>query len=99
MVRILLEILFICGFYPMEVHAQFFLVTDLYAYVIGSYVIWTALAGARYTIEHIRTKRAAVLLGQIWKWCCIVFKSSALLSIWVRRAKLSVLLCLSHNFL
>lgn len=36
-------------------------------------------------IEHIRTKRTAVLLGQIWKWCCIVFKSSALLSIWVRR--------------
>ncbi|OWM79209.1 probable E3 ubiquitin ligase SUD1 isoform X2 [Punica granatum] len=56
---------------------------DLYAFIIGSYVIWTALAGARYTIEHLRTKRAAVLLGQIWKWCCIVFKSSALLSIWI----------------
>ncbi|KAK4762105.1 hypothetical protein SAY87_029989 [Trapa incisa] len=43
----------------------------------------TALAGVRYTIEHIRSKRAAVLLAQISKWCCIVFKSSALLSIWV----------------
>lgn len=56
---------------------------DLYAFIIGSYVIWTAVAGARYSIEHIRTKRVAVLLGQIWKWCAIVFKSSALLSIWV----------------
>uniref|UniRef100_A0A2P2KHR2 RING-type E3 ubiquitin transferase n=1 Tax=Rhizophora mucronata TaxID=61149 RepID=A0A2P2KHR2_RHIMU len=56
---------------------------DLYAFIIGSYVIWTSLAGARYSIQHIRTKRAAVLCGQIWKWCGIVLKSSALLSIWV----------------
>ncbi|KAJ8763579.1 hypothetical protein K2173_002462 [Erythroxylum novogranatense] len=56
---------------------------DLYAFIIGSYVIWTALAGARYSIEHIRTKRAAVLFAQIWKWCGIVLKSSALLSIWI----------------
>ncbi|KAL5562485.1 hypothetical protein UlMin_032232 [Ulmus minor] len=56
---------------------------DLYAFIIGSYLIWTALAGVRYSIEHIRTKRVAVLLGQIWKWCGIVFKSSALLSIWI----------------
>ncbi|CAK7329906.1 unnamed protein product [Dovyalis caffra] len=56
---------------------------DLYAFVIGSYVIWTALAGARYSIEQIRTKRAMVLLNQIWKWCSIVLKSSALLSIWI----------------
>ncbi|CAK9178647.1 unnamed protein product [Ilex paraguariensis] len=56
---------------------------DLYAFIIGSYVIWTAVAGARYSIEHIRTRRAAVLLGQISKWCAIVLKSSALLSIWI----------------
>ncbi|KAG6652248.1 hypothetical protein CIPAW_06G171300 [Carya illinoinensis] len=56
---------------------------DLYAFVIGSYVIWTAIAGARYSIEHIRTKRATVLLNRICKWCGIVFKSSALLSIWI----------------
>ncbi|GAV83801.1 RINGv domain-containing protein [Cephalotus follicularis] len=56
---------------------------DLYAFIIGSYVIWTALAGARYSIAHIRTKRATVLLSQIWKWCGIVIKSSALLSIWI----------------
>ncbi|MBA0614152.1 hypothetical protein Godav_014480 [Gossypium davidsonii] len=56
---------------------------DLYAFVIGSYFIWTAMAGARYTIEHIRTKRAAVLLSQIWKWSAIVIKSSVLLSIWI----------------
>ncbi|PON82029.1 Zinc finger, RING-CH-type [Trema orientale] len=56
---------------------------DLYAFIIGSYVIWTAIAGARYSIEHIRTKRVAVLLGQIWKWCGIVIKSFALLSIWI----------------
>lgn len=56
---------------------------DLYAFIIGSYMIWTAVAGVRYSIEHIRTKRVAVLLGQIWKWCSIVIKSSALLSIWI----------------
>ncbi|XP_059652910.1 probable E3 ubiquitin ligase SUD1 isoform X2 [Cornus florida] len=56
---------------------------DLYAFIIGSYVIWTALAGARYSVEHIQTRRAAVLLNQIWKWCGIVLKSSALLSIWI----------------
>ncbi|KAA3482425.1 putative E3 ubiquitin ligase SUD1 isoform X1 [Gossypium australe] len=56
---------------------------DLYAFVIGSYFIWTAMAGARYTIEHIRTKRAALLLSQIWKWSAIVIKSSVLLSIWI----------------
>ncbi|GLT60425.1 hypothetical protein SLA2020_331920 [Shorea laevis] len=56
---------------------------DLYAFIIGSYVIWTAIAGARYTIEHIRTKRARVLISQIWKWSGIVIKSSVLLSIWI----------------
>ncbi|ESR36217.1 hypothetical protein CICLE_v10027715mg [Citrus x clementina] len=56
---------------------------DLYAFIIGSYVIWTAVAGARYSIEHVRTKRAAILFKQIWKWCGIVVKSSALLSIWI----------------
>ncbi|GLU03229.1 hypothetical protein SLE2022_204370 [Rubroshorea leprosula] len=56
---------------------------DLYAFIIGSYVIWTAMAGARYSIEHIRTKRARVLINQIWKWSGIVFKSSVLLSIWI----------------
>uniref|UniRef100_A0A7N0SZX6 RING-type E3 ubiquitin transferase n=1 Tax=Kalanchoe fedtschenkoi TaxID=63787 RepID=A0A7N0SZX6_KALFE len=60
-----------------------FLVSDLYAFVIGSYVIWTAVAGVRYTIEQIKTRRARVLFSQIWKWCGIVMKSSALLSIWV----------------
>ncbi|XP_038725616.1 probable E3 ubiquitin ligase SUD1 isoform X2 [Tripterygium wilfordii] len=56
---------------------------DLYAFVIGSYVIWTALAGARYTIEHVRAKRAAALVGQIWKWCGIVVKSSVLIAVWI----------------
>lgn len=56
---------------------------DLYAFIIGSYVIWTAVAGARYSIEHVRTKRAAILFKQIRKWCGIVVKSSALLSIWI----------------
>ncbi|XVF45105.1 hypothetical protein PTKIN_Ptkin02bG0179200 [Pterospermum kingtungense] len=56
---------------------------DLYAFVIGSYVIWTAIAGARYSIEHIRTNRAAVLFAQISKWGAIVIKSSMLLSIWI----------------
>jgi len=56
---------------------------DLYSFAIGSYIIWTALAGARYSIEHVKTRRAKVLLKQIWKWCAIVLKSSALLSIWV----------------
>ncbi|KAF4374053.1 hypothetical protein F8388_007959 [Cannabis sativa] len=56
---------------------------DLYAFIIGSYVIWTAIAGVRYSIEHVKTKRIAVLCGQIWKWCGIVTKSFALLSIWI----------------
>ncbi|XP_022896121.1 probable E3 ubiquitin ligase SUD1 isoform X2 [Olea europaea var. sylvestris] len=56
---------------------------DSYAFVIGSYVIWTVLAGARYFTDHIRTKRTRVLLNQIWKWCGIILKSSALLSIWI----------------
>ncbi|KAF1875002.1 hypothetical protein Lal_00007618 [Lupinus albus] len=56
---------------------------DLYAFIIGSYVIWTAVAGVRYSIEQIKKRRASVLFGQIWKWCAIVMKSSALLSIWI----------------
>ena len=56
---------------------------DLYAFIIGSYVIWTAVAGVRYSIEQIRKRRTSVLLNQIWKWCSIVVKSSALLSIWI----------------
>lgn len=65
---------------------------DLYAFIIGSYVIWTAVAGARYCIEHVRSKRATVLLNQIWKWCGIVIKSSALLAIWVRVIPVIILL-------
>ncbi|KAI3769909.1 hypothetical protein L6452_01023 [Arctium lappa] len=56
---------------------------DIYAFVIGSYVAWTALAGIRYSVDQIRTRKATVLLGQIWKWCSIVVKSSVLLSIWI----------------
>ncbi|XP_022638778.1 probable E3 ubiquitin ligase SUD1 isoform X3 [Vigna radiata var. radiata] len=56
---------------------------DLYAFIIGSYVIWTAVAGVRYSIEQIRKRRASVLFGQVWKWCGILVKSSALLSIWI----------------
>ncbi|KAL6494705.1 putative E3 ubiquitin ligase sud1 [Orobanche gracilis] len=56
---------------------------DLYAFVIGSYVIWTALAGARYCADLIQTRRTRLLLNQIWKWCGIVFKSFVLLSIWI----------------
>lgn len=56
---------------------------DLYAFIIGSYVIWTLLAGARYCIEHVKTGRAKILLTQILKWGSIGLKSSALLSIWV----------------
>ncbi|KAI3755409.1 hypothetical protein L1987_55207 [Smallanthus sonchifolius] len=56
---------------------------DLYAFIIGSYVIWTALAGVRYAVDQIKTRRATVLLGQIMKWCSIVAKSLVLLSIWI----------------
>lgn len=56
---------------------------DLYAFIIGSYVIWTALACLRYSIDQIKTRRATVLLSQIWKCCSIVVKSSVLLSIWI----------------
>lgn len=60
-----------------------FYFSDLYAFVIGSYAIWTAIAGARYSIDQVRTRRVVALMNQIWKWCVIVLKSSALLSIWV----------------
>ncbi|KAG7618352.1 Zinc finger RING-CH-type [Arabidopsis thaliana x Arabidopsis arenosa] len=56
---------------------------DLYAFVIGTYAFWTTISGARYAIEHVKSKRTSVLLNQIWKWCGIVFKSSVLLAIWV----------------
>ncbi|KAK1414506.1 hypothetical protein QVD17_30252 [Tagetes erecta] len=56
---------------------------DLYAFIIGGYIVSTMLAGARYSIDKIRTERATVLLGQIWKWCSIVVKSALLLSIWI----------------
>ncbi|KAL7002836.1 putative E3 ubiquitin ligase sud1 [Sarracenia purpurea var. burkii] len=56
---------------------------DIYAFVLGSYVIWSVVAGVRYSIDHIKTRRAAVMLNQIWKWCGIVLKCLALLSIWV----------------
>ncbi|KAL0356850.1 UNVERIFIED_CONTAM: putative E3 ubiquitin ligase SUD1 [Sesamum calycinum] len=56
---------------------------DLYAFVIGSYLIWTGLAGARYCVDLIRTRRTRLLITQIWKWCGIIVKSSALLSIWI----------------
>ncbi|CAI9753055.1 unnamed protein product [Fraxinus pennsylvanica] len=59
---------------------------DSYAFFIESYVIWTVLARAKYFIDRIRKKQTSVLLGQIWKWCGIILKSSALLSIWVRMA-------------
>ncbi|KAJ4880727.1 putative E3 ubiquitin ligase SUD1 [Raphanus sativus] len=56
---------------------------DLYAFVIGMYALWTTISGARYAIEHVKSKRTSVLLNQIWKWCGIVCKSSVLLAIWV----------------
>nr|XP_043624810.1 probable E3 ubiquitin ligase SUD1 [Erigeron canadensis] len=56
---------------------------DLYAFIIGSYIISTTLAGARYCIDQIKTEKATVLLGHIWKWCSIIVKSSLLLSIWI----------------
>ncbi|KAL8239494.1 hypothetical protein R6Q59_016061 [Mikania micrantha] len=56
---------------------------DLYAFIIGSYVIWTALAGLRYSIDEIKIRRATVLFGQIMKWCSIVAKSFVLLSMWI----------------
>ncbi|KAL0348344.1 UNVERIFIED_CONTAM: putative E3 ubiquitin ligase SUD1 [Sesamum angustifolium] len=48
---------------------------DLYAFVIGSYVVWTASAGARYCAEFVRTRRTRLLLHQIWKWFGIIVKS------------------------
>ncbi|XP_076928553.1 putative E3 ubiquitin ligase SUD1 [Bidens hawaiensis] len=56
---------------------------DMYAFFIGSYVIWTILAGVRYSVEQIKTTRATILLGHIMNWCSIVVKSSLLLSIWI----------------
>ncbi|PIA56553.1 hypothetical protein AQUCO_00700713v1 [Aquilegia coerulea] len=57
---------------------------DLYSFIIGSYAIWAILAGARYCIEHVKTRRAGILLNRVWKWSAIVLKSSGLLAIWVK---------------
>ncbi|RWR77573.1 putative E3 ubiquitin ligase SUD1 [Cinnamomum micranthum f. kanehirae] len=56
---------------------------DLYTFNIGCYIIWTAVAGARYSIEYLKTRRAGDLLVEVWKWCAIFAKSSALLSLWI----------------
>ncbi|XP_068634570.1 probable E3 ubiquitin ligase SUD1 [Aristolochia californica] len=56
---------------------------DLYSFNIGFYIIWTLVAGARYALEYVKTRRARDLATQVWKWSAIILKSSALLSIWV----------------
>ncbi|KAD4179247.1 hypothetical protein E3N88_27838 [Mikania micrantha] len=56
---------------------------DMFAFILGSYVIWAALAGVRYSVDLIKARKATVLLGQIMNWCSIVMKSSVLLSIWI----------------
>ncbi|KFK30041.1 hypothetical protein AALP_AA7G209500 [Arabis alpina] len=56
---------------------------DLYAFAIGTCAFWTTISGARYAIEHVKSKRTSVLLNQLWKWCAIFFKSSVLSAIWV----------------
>ncbi|PKA50627.1 E3 ubiquitin-protein ligase MARCH6 [Apostasia shenzhenica] len=56
---------------------------DLFAFSIGCYLIWTVVAGTSYSFDYIRTRRAALLMSQIGKWCSIILKSSALLSIWI----------------
>uniref|UniRef100_A0A0D9WSF8 RING-type E3 ubiquitin transferase n=1 Tax=Leersia perrieri TaxID=77586 RepID=A0A0D9WSF8_9ORYZ len=56
---------------------------DLFSFSIGCYIIWSAAAGTRYAIDYIRSRRLAFLVQQICKWCSIVVKSSALLSIWI----------------
>lgn len=59
------------------------LLTDIYAFILGNCIIRTVVTGSRYVVQHVQTGRAGVLLKQIWKWCGIALKSSALLSIWV----------------
>lgn len=56
---------------------------DLFAFSIGCYLIWTIMAGTSYSADYIRTRRASHLISKIWKWCAIILKSSALLSIWI----------------
>ncbi|CAM8994149.1 unnamed protein product [Rhodiola kirilowii] len=56
---------------------------DIYAFLIGSYAMWTAIAGVRYSVAQIMSRQVKVLFGQIWKWSGIVLKSSILLLIWV----------------
>ncbi|CAL9780058.1 unnamed protein product [Musa acuminata subsp. burmannicoides] len=56
---------------------------DLFAFSIGCYIIWIVVAGTRYSVDYIKTHRVHVLVLQIWKWCAIILKSSALLSIWI----------------
>lgn len=87
----------VVGFIILKIFVTLFPLIDLYAFIIGSYVIWTAVAGVRYSIEQVRKRRTSVLLNQIWKWCSIVMKSSALLSIWVRMTLIADHVT-EHNF-
>ncbi|XP_011625609.1 probable E3 ubiquitin ligase SUD1 isoform X2 [Amborella trichopoda] len=56
---------------------------DMYAFTIGCYIIWAMAAGVGYLADYLKTRSTRVLLSQTWKWCTILLKSSALLSIWV----------------
>lgn len=56
---------------------------DFVAFSIGSYFIWAIVAGASYSAEYIRSRGARLLVSQILKWCIIILKSSALLSLWI----------------
>ena len=61
----------------------FGILSDLFSFSIGCYILWSVAAGTRYAIDYIRSRQLGFLVQQICKWCSVVLKSSFLLSIWV----------------
>ena len=57
---------------------------DLYAFNIGCYVIWATVAAIGYAVNYLKTHDAKILLLQIMKWTGIIWKSSLILTFWVK---------------
>ncbi|XP_031479417.1 probable E3 ubiquitin ligase SUD1 [Nymphaea colorata] len=55
---------------------------DIYAFNIGCHLLGASIAGIRYSLGYLRTQRMEFLV-QVLKWCSVLLKSAALLSIWI----------------
>lgn len=60
-----------------------FSAVDIYAFNIGCHLLGASIAGIRYSFGYLRRRTVDVLVNQVLKWCAVLLKSFALLSIWV----------------